>query len=63
MIKLLDTKRSILTSKEIHRFRQEIVKIKDIPICKYMTTNELVNNGINCMKEDHFYFTKKKLDI
>lgn len=62
-IHLLDTKRSNLTSKEIQRYRQEITKQENSPVCKDMSTKELIGIGVKDMEADNFRLVKGQLDV
>lgn len=60
---ILDTRRSCLTTKEIHQFKDEITKQKNSPICENMSTMEVSRTGAEYMAADGFHLVKGQLDV
>ena len=60
---LLDKNRSCLFSGEIKRFKEEITKQKNNPICTQLSTIEVANIGADDMKSDNFCMAKEKIDV
>ena len=60
---LLDTNRSCLTSREIQQFRQEITNQENSPVCKELSTMELVDIGARSMVSNKFCLVKGQLDV
>lgn len=60
---LLDKNRSCLSSEEIEKFKKEITKQKNNPICKEFSTIEVANIGADNMKSDNFCMAKEKIDV
>lgn len=61
--KLLDNKRSILTSKEIARYRSEITKIKNGPVVQARETLEVADEGAHLIERDGYCLLEEKLDV
>lgn len=61
-IHLLDRNRSCLSLRETKKFRSEITKQKNSPICS-ATTTEVAKRGFAAMKVDKFKLIKEQLDV
>lgn len=60
---LLDKNRSCLSPREISRFKSEITKQKNSPICSSSSTNDVAKVGAEKMKADKFQLVKVRLDV
>lgn len=60
---LLDKNRSYLSSEEITKFKDEIIKQKNNPICSSLSTIEVAKLGVDAMKKDNFCMVKEKIDV
>lgn len=60
---LLDKNRSYLSFEEIKKFKGEITKQKNNPICSPLSTIEVANLGADDMKSDNFCMVKEKIDV
>lgn len=60
---LMDKRRSILLASEIKKFKNEITKQKNNPICKQLTTTEVAVIGASQMKKDNFSLVKEQIDV
>ncbi len=60
---LLDKNRSYLSLEEIKKFKDEITRQKNNPICSQLSTIQVANLGVAAMKRDNFCMAKEKIDV
>lgn len=58
-----DVNRSILSSKEIEKFRGEIVRQQGSPVCPRQSTMKLVDIGAKAMNSDDFHLANGHVDV
>lgn len=62
-ISLMDKNKSCLSSREVKKYKKEITKQINSPVCANMSTNDVANVGVAAMKKDNFCMVKVKLDV
>lgn len=60
---LLDKNKSCISSHEISRFKSEITKQKNSPVCSAYSTHDVAKAGVETMKADKFRLVKVQLDV
>lgn len=60
---LLDKNRSFLSVKETQKYKNEITKQKNSPICISLSTNDVAQKGFNAMRSDNFKLVKEQIDV
>lgn len=60
---LLDVYRSCLSTAEIAKYKEEITKQKNNPVCDNLTTIEVATKGAQAMQADGFRLVEGQLDV
>ena len=60
---LFDRRRSCISKKEIIKFRSQITRPINSPLCEDLTTFEIIKKGSELMKKDNFKLTRGKIDV
>lgn len=60
---LLDKRRSYLSSSNIKKYKGEITKQKNNPVCPSLSTIDVAQIGVDAMKKDKFCMVKEKIDV
>ncbi len=60
---LLDVYRSRLSTGEIAKYKKEITKQKNNPVCNNLTTVEVATKGAEAMEADGFRLVEDQLDV
>lgn len=60
---LLDTNRSYLSLEETQKYKKQITKQKNSPICVSLSTNAVAQIGAKAMKSDKFCLAKGQIDV
>lgn len=60
---LLDVYRSRLSTREIAKYKEEITKQKNNPVCDDLTTVEVAARGAEAMRTDGFQLVEDQLDV
>lgn len=62
-IKILDNYKSHLSNNNITKFKSEITKQENSPVCSECSTFEIAKAGTESMKKDKFRLIKEKFDV
>ena len=60
---LLDKNISKLSNDGINKYKSEITKQKNKPICTHLSTGEVAIKGADLMRKDNFSLIKEKIDV
>lgn len=60
---LLDVYKSCLSIGEIGKYKDEITKQKNNPVCNNLTTIEVATKGAEAMRADGFRLVEDQLDV
>lgn len=60
---LLDVCKSCLSTGEIKKYKEEITKQRNNPVCKNFTTVEVAIKGVEAMQADGFRLVEDQLDV
>lgn len=60
---IFDKNTSSLSKKEIEKFKDEITKQKNSPVCADMSTYDIAKMGANIMMQDGFCLIKGQIDV
>lgn len=60
---LLDKNRSFLSVDETQKYKNEITKQKNSPICRSLSTNGVAQKGFYAMRTDNFKLVKEQIDV
>lgn len=60
---LLDKNKSFLSFDESQKYKGQITKQDNSPVCRALTTSEVVRKGIQSMKMDNYRLVKGKIDV
>lgn len=62
-IHLLDNRRSYMSSKEIEKYRSQIVNQDNKPVCEDLSAIQVVRLGIEAMCRDRFRLVEADIDV
>lgn len=62
-VRIIDSRRSYMSTKEVHQYKEEITNQKNNPVCKEMTTLQVLKNGSKSMKKNEFCLVRGQLDV
>lgn len=60
---LLDKNRSFLSLEETQKYKKQITKQKNSPICVSLSTNAVAQKGAEAMRSDKFCLVKGQIDV
>ena len=60
---LLDKNRSYLSPEETQKYKKQISKQKNSPICLSLSTYAVAKIGVDAMRYDQFCLVKGKIDV
>lgn len=60
---ILDKSRSTISKKDIKKYRSEVTKIKNSPVCSSYTTAQVSDIGIRAMEKRHYRLIEGQLDV
>lgn len=60
---ILDNNRSSLSKKDIEKYKSEITKIKNSPVCPSLSTSQVIDIGIMSMEERKYRLIEGQLDV
>lgn len=60
---LLDVYRSRMSTGEIVKYKEQITKQKNNPVCRDLSTAEVAAKGAQAMQADKFQLVKEQLNV